>query len=58
MIVIEAVFEAFAGRRDEFVALTLRTMVAPRRENGCVLYRFTADLEHPNRFTLIELWET
>jgi quinol monooxygenase YgiN len=55
-IFIEVVFEASTGRRDDFIQLARRTMSASRREAGCVLYRFTADLEHPDRFLLTELW--
>jgi quinol monooxygenase YgiN len=58
MIVIEAIFEASPDKIKDFVSLALQTMAASRLEKGCLLYRFTADLEHPNSFTLIELWET
>jgi hypothetical protein len=54
--VIEAVFEASADRRNDFVSLTLQAMAATRLEKGCLLYRFIADLGHQNRFTLIDLW--
>ena len=57
MIVIEVVFEASSNTRNDFIGLMRRTMTASQRENGCVLYRFTADLEFPNRFILTELWE-
>jgi quinol monooxygenase YgiN len=33
-------------------------MAATQRENGCIRYRFTTDLERPNRFVLTELWES
>lgn len=58
MIVIEAIFEASADRRNDFVKLALQTMAASQAEKGCLLYRFSADLEQQNRFTLIELWDT
>lgn len=58
MIVIEVIFEALAGKRDEFIALSRRTIVASEREKGCVLYRFTSDIEHALRFNLIEIWKT
>ena len=57
MIVIEAVFEASSNVRNDFIGLMHRTMAASRLEKGCVLYRFTADLEFPNHFILTELWE-
>ncbi len=38
--------------------LARRAMSLSRLENGCILYRFAADLELPNRFVLMEIWET
>jgi quinol monooxygenase YgiN len=58
MIVIEVVFDARREARDDFIDLARRTMEASRREAGCVLYRFAADLELANRFTLTEVWES
>ncbi len=58
MIVIEAIFEVSNGARDDFIGLMRRTMAASQRENGCIFYRFTADLQLPNRFILAELWKT
>lgn len=57
MIFIEAIFEASSDARNDFIGLMRGMMAASRREKGCVLYRFTADLEFPNRFILTELWE-
>jgi quinol monooxygenase YgiN len=57
MIVIEAVFEASSDARNDFIGLMRRTMAASCLEKGCVLYRFTADLERSDRFILTELWE-
>lgn len=57
MIIIEAILEAAAGARDQFVTLLRRTMTASQREKGCVAYRFTADLDLPDRFILNEIWE-
>ena len=58
MIIIEVVFDAAAGKREEFIGLMRRTMEATRREKGCVLYRFAADIETAGRFVLTEIWET
>jgi quinol monooxygenase YgiN len=58
MVIIEVVFEAATDARHELIKLMRRTTKMSRREKGCVLYRFTADLEFPNRFILTELWET
>ena len=58
MIVIEGTFTALPDRRQDFVNLALQTMAASQLEKGCSLYRFTADLQDPTRFTLTEIWET
>lgn len=41
-----------------FRALLADTMAASQAEPGCLLYRFTADLDDPLRFYLCELWES
>ena len=57
MIFIELVLEASAEGRDELVELARRTTAATQREDGCVLYRFSTDVEQPLRFVLTELWD-
>ena len=58
MILIELSFDSSSDDRENVVQLAARTTVATHQEEGCVLYRFTNDLERPNRFVLTELWET
>ncbi len=58
MILIELIFDAPPDAHDNVAELARRTTAATHRENGCILYRFTTDLDHPNRFILIELWES
>jgi quinol monooxygenase YgiN len=58
MIVIEANVQTSTEFRDAMIALMCRTMDVSQRERGCILYRFTADLEIPNRFALTEIWQT
>lgn len=58
MILIELVFDVAPERRDEVVALAARTTRATHQERGWVLYRFSTDIELPNRFVLTELWES
>jgi quinol monooxygenase YgiN len=58
MILIELVFDAPPGEQENVANLARRTTAATRRENGCTLYRFTAGLDHPNRFILTELRES
>ena len=58
MILIEVVFEASTDGRDGFAQLARETTHASSRELGCILYRFTVDLNYADRFILTELWET
>jgi quinol monooxygenase YgiN len=58
MILIEVELETTEAQKEDFLALLRATMAASRAEPGCVTYRFTADLDDPLRFYLIELWET
>jgi quinol monooxygenase YgiN len=58
MIVIEAILQTSSDARGGLMALMCRTMAISQREKGCILYRFTADLESPNRFVLTEIWQT
>lgn len=58
MILIELIFDAAPDRRDDVAALARRTMAGTHGEKGCILYRFTSDLDLPHRFILTELWES
>jgi quinol monooxygenase YgiN len=58
MIFIELIFDAAPEVRDEVVSLARRTAAATHQEEGCILYRFTNDIDLPNRFILNELWES
>ena len=58
MILIELIFDAPPDAHDNVAELARRTTAATHRENGCIFYRFTADLDHPSRFILTELWES
>ena len=58
MILIELVFDAAPEERENVAGLARRTAAATHREKGCILYRFTTDIDHPARFVLIELWES
>ena len=50
--------DAAAIQRENVAELARRITAATQQENGRVLYRFTSDLDHPNRFILTELWES
>jgi quinol monooxygenase YgiN len=44
---------------DEFVALAVRTMIEPTQTvPGCIRYEPWQDREEPERFTVIEEWES
>jgi quinol monooxygenase YgiN len=58
VILIELVFDAPPGAYDTVAELARQTTAATCQESGCVLYRFTTDLDHPDRFILTELWES
>jgi quinol monooxygenase YgiN len=51
-------FEVKAGERERFAAAAREVMDQTRSEPGCVAYSFTADLEHPDRFHITEIWES
>lgn len=57
MILFDVTIDALDGRRDGLRALLRRTMAASRAEPGCLLYRFSVDLDQADRFHLVELWE-
>src|SRR6266568_9640014 len=48
MILIELIFDAPPEAHDNVAELARRTTAATHRENGCILYRFTTDLDHPS----------
>src|SRR5437660_4627315 len=58
MILIELIFDASPGEQDNVAELARRTTTATQQEEGCILYRFTTDLDRPNRFILTELWQS
>lgn len=57
MIFIELEIEASPEAQEDLVDLARRTTSATHREDGWVLYRFSRDVERPERFVLTELWE-
>ena len=52
MLVIAGVITLDATKRDEAIAAATVMMSETRKENGCISYTFSADLENPgsNRF--------
>src|SRR3546814_14627247 len=58
MILFDVTIEAKDDRRKEATGLLRRTMAGSQAEEGCLIYRFTADLDDQRLFHLVELWES
>ena len=58
MIVIAGTVKVRADRRAEAVEAALRVAAATQKEQGCLSYRFFADLADPNVFLIFEEWES
>src|SRR3546814_7251212 len=58
MRLFDVTIEAKDDRRKEATGLLRRTMAGSQAEEGCLIYRFTADLDDPRLFHLVELWES
>lgn len=56
MILLNVSLAAQQGQDDAVRSLLLDTMTASQAEDGCILYRFTADLTEPGVFHLVEMW--
>jgi len=57
MILFDVTVTAAEGKREALRQLFAETMAGSNAEPGCLIYRFTADLDDPDRYYLIELWE-
>jgi quinol monooxygenase YgiN len=57
MILIDVTLNTRTETRAEFLALLESTMRNSQAEAGCLIYRFTADLNDPLKFYLLELWQ-
>ncbi len=59
MIIISGTLDLTDGaKRDEAHGAVLDLMRATRKEAGCIHYAFSADVEDPARFHIIEHWES
>jgi quinol monooxygenase YgiN len=43
-------------RREQFTSIAAEMCAASRGDDGCIGYRFYADLEQPGRYVFIEEW--
>ena len=58
MIVVRITMNVVPEKQKELVQ-TLLSMVGPTgKETGCLSYAVFCDIEHKNRFILLEEWET
>ena len=58
MIVIAGHVALDPERREQAEAAAREMMSETRKEQGCVSYTFSADLEQPGRFRIFEEWES
>jgi quinol monooxygenase YgiN len=56
VIFFDVTLEATQETSERLLTLLRKTMAASCAETGCLIYRFTADLDDPLRFYLVELW--
>lgn len=57
MIVVAGHMSIDPAQREAALAAIAAAVAATRKEPGNVDYRFSPDLDEPDRFNLIELWE-
>jgi len=58
MIVITGRFELLPEKRDEFVALAKELVPRERTTPGCLNFDIFEDITTPNRFLMLEEWES
>jgi quinol monooxygenase YgiN len=57
MIVIAGHFVLDPGKREQAIAAAREMMSETRKEEGCISYTFSAELDEPGRFRIFEEWE-
>lgn len=57
MIICNFTFQTTPEHRAAFVELIRNMMYETQKEAGCILYRYTADLDDDTKFHLVENWE-
>jgi quinol monooxygenase YgiN len=56
MIVVTGRVQIPEELREQFLAIATEMCSASRGDDGCIGYRFYADLEQPERYVFIEEW--
>ncbi len=57
MLVVIASLPGKSDKREECKAALAKAAQASRNDAGCIAYSFTVDLENPDRYVSVELWE-
>ena len=57
MLVVIASLSGKSDKREECVAALAKAAAASRGDAGCLGYRFAVDVEDPDRYVSVELWE-
>ena len=57
MLVVIASLPGKPDKRQECIAALTKAAAASRGDAGCISYAFTVDLETPDRYVSVELWE-
>lgn len=58
MIIIAGEMHINPGKREEAVAALLEMAAATQQEEGCIHYKFYADLLDPHTFIVYEEWDS
>ena len=56
MLVIRGELDIDIAKKDEFLAAVKTFVELTHAENGCNAYNFSADLDTPGRFHIVEEW--
>jgi quinol monooxygenase YgiN len=57
MIVIAGQIQLDPAKREPAIAAAREMMEETRKEEGCISYTFSADLDDPGRFRIFEEWQ-
>lgn len=57
MLVVVATLPGKPEKRDEIAAALCKAAAASRGDAGCLSYAFHRDLENPDRYVSVEVWE-
>ena len=57
MLVVIATLTGKSDKREELTAVLGEAAAGTRTEDGCLMYSMTRDLEDPDRYLSVELWQ-